>query len=138
MAPIGCGARPKAAEESVLLEIYAGSGADSSGEVEYGGDAAVVSVAEFQRPETVDGYRVAAGVVEQTTELAADRIEGADVPRPVETSRAMAEVTDQQGFAEFTEFRRCKRDAPWTVERAAGCQPLDAVSVRVVDVHSNR
>src|SRR5258708_25641838 len=102
MTAIGCGAGPKAAEESVLLEIYAGSRADSSGEVEYGGDAAVVSVTEFQRPETVDGYRVAAGVVEQTTALAADRVEGADVPRHIELSRSLAEVTDQQRIADCT------------------------------------
>src|SRR5438132_13867736 len=112
MTSIGCGARPKAAEESVLLEIYAGSRTDSSGEVEYGGAAAAVSVAEFERPETVDGYRIAIGVVEQTTELAADRIEGADVARAIEPSRAMVAVADQQGFAEVTDFSRSKPDAP--------------------------
>ena len=135
MAAVCGGARSETAEEAVCLNSDAGSRTDPGRKVEDRRNAATVSIAEFQRPETIHIHRIAIEVIEQAAEVSAVRVKSTDVSGAIESGRAMVEIADEQSIAELAEFRRRKRDAPRIVERTARCEAADEIPVHVEDVH---
>src|SRR6266849_8728224 len=77
---------------------------------------------EAQSPQPGDGERVAVGVPDLATELAARGFIGIDL--------AAAEVADQDVAAKSAESRWGQRHGPRRIELAAAREPLQAHSIR--------
>ncbi len=83
----------QAAEQTVRLAVRAG------GEIKRVGRPSIVVVAaELEGPQPVDEDRLPLGVAHLAKKLAAVRIEGVDM--------TVAEISDPQGAAQFTETSR--------------------------------
>src|SRR5437870_511918 len=114
-------ARIQAAEQTIRLIVRAG------GEIKRVGQPPIFAVAEPDGPQPVDDDRLALGVAHLPKRLAARKIEGVDL--------AVAEISDPQGAAEVTEFRRRDCHAPGRVKLAMVSESPEHCTIEVEPIH---
>src|SRR6202140_4231180 len=111
----------QAAEQTVLLAVRAG------GEIKRIGRPSIAAVAEHDGPQPLDEDRLPLGVAHLAKKPAAVRIEGVDM--------AVAEISDQDGAAQFTEITRRECHAPGRVELAMLSESLAQLTIGLEHVH---